>query len=57
MKIISFSFALALFLLGMGLMAYAFEPAVNHGLLFFGGILSVSLSLALPFQLLKRFDR
>jgi hypothetical protein len=55
-KIIAFVVALALFLLGMALMGYAFEPDAPHGILFFGGILSVALSLAIPFHVLKRVD-
>ena len=56
MKIIAFVIAMGLFVLGIGLMGYAFEPAVDHGVLFFSGILSVALSLAVPFHVLKRVD-
>ncbi|MES2092409.1 MAG: hypothetical protein V4531_01180 [Actinomycetota bacterium] len=56
MKIIAFVIALALFLFGMALMGYAFEPDAPHGILFFSGILSVALSLAIPFHVLKRVD-
>ncbi|WP_185201067.1 hypothetical protein [Glaciihabitans sp. INWT7] len=56
MKIIAFVIALALFLLGMLLMGYAFEPDAPHGILFFAGIASVAVSLAIPFHVLKRVD-
>ena len=56
MKIFAFVIALALFLLGMVLMGYAFEPDAPHGILFFSGIVSVALSLAIPFHVLKRVD-
>lgn len=56
MKIISFVISLGLFLLGIVLMGYAFEPDAPHGILFFSGIASVALSLAVPFHVLKRID-
>ena len=56
MKIIAFVIALALFILGIVLMGYAFEPDASHGILFFSGIVSVAVSLAIPFHLLKRID-
>lgn len=56
MKIIAFVVALVLFLVGMILMGYAFEPDAAHGVLFFAGIIAVGVSLAIPFHLLKRID-
>ena len=56
MKIIAFVIALGLFLLGIVLMGYAFEPGAPHGILFFSGIASVAVSLAVPFNVLKRID-
>ena len=56
MKIIAFVIAMAFFMLGVVLMGHAFEPNVAHGILFFSGILSVAVSLAIPFHLLKRAD-
>ena len=56
MKIIAFVIALGLFVFGIVLMGYAFAPDVPHGILFFSGILSVAVSLAVPFHVLKRVD-
>lgn len=56
MKIFAFVIALAFFLLGMGLMGYAFEPDAPHGIMFFAGIISVAVSLVIPFHVLKRVD-
>jgi len=55
-KIIAFVFALGLFLLGIVLMGYAFEPGAPHAILFLSGIVSVAVSLAVPFHVLKRID-
>lgn len=56
MKIIAFVIALGFFVFGIVLMGHAFEPDVPHGILFFSGILSVAVSLAIPFHVLKRVD-
>ena len=56
MKIIAFVIALGLFVLGLVLMGSAFEPDAPHGILFFSGIASVGLSLAIPFHALNRVD-
>ncbi len=56
MKITAFVITLGLFLLGMILMGYAFEPGMPHGILFFSGIASVAVSLTIPFHVLKRVD-
>jgi hypothetical protein len=55
-KITAFVITLGLFLLGMILMGYAFEPGMPHGILFFSGIASVTVSLTIPFHVLKRVD-
>jgi hypothetical protein len=55
-KIVAFVIALALFVGGIVLFGYAFEPGVSHAIVFFAGIVAVSLSLAIPFHLLKRID-
>jgi hypothetical protein len=55
-KIIAFVIALVLFVGGMMLFGYAFEPNAEHGIVFFGGIIAVTLSLAIPFHVLKRID-
>jgi hypothetical protein len=55
-KITAFVITLGLFLLGMILMGYAFEPGMPHGILFFSGIASVAVSLTIPFHVLKRVD-
>ncbi|WP_187270678.1 hypothetical protein [Lacisediminihabitans profunda] len=56
MKIVAFVIALALFVGGLLLFGYAFEPGINHGLVFFGGVVSVALALAVPVHVLKRID-
>jgi hypothetical protein len=56
-KIIAFVIALALFVGGIIIMGYAFEPGNLEGIMFFGGILCIALSLAIPFTVLKRLDR
>jgi hypothetical protein len=56
-KIIAFVIALALFVGGILLMGYAFEPGAGEAITFFGGILCIALSLAIPFTILKRLDR
>ena len=57
MKVFAFLVSLALFLGGFALFAYSFAfPEGWHAAGFFGGIVAVSLSLALPFHLLGRAD-
>lgn len=56
MKLIAFLIAMVLFVGGMISMGYAFEPDAAHFELFFGGVLAISLSLAIPFHILKRID-
>jgi hypothetical protein len=53
-KVIVFVIALALFVGGMVLMGYAFTLTQGMAIMFFGGIIAVSLSLAIPFHLLGK---
>jgi hypothetical protein len=56
MKIVAFIVSFAFFVGGLLLMGYALE---SHGWgfeMFFGGILSVAVSVAIPVHLLKRID-
>ena len=57
MKVFVFLISLALFLGGLLLFGYAFTfDASWHAVAFVGGVLAVSVSLAIPFHLLERFD-
>ncbi len=57
MKVFVFLVCLALFVGSFLLFGYAFSVPVEWaGLMFFSGIVSVSLSLAIPFHLLQRAD-
>jgi hypothetical protein len=51
-KIFVFVIAMAFFVGGIILMGYAIDLKEGMALMFFGGILSVSVSLAIPFNLL-----
>jgi hypothetical protein len=53
-KVIVFIIALAFFIGGMLLMGYAFTLTAGMAIMFFGGIIAVSLSLAIPFHLLGK---
>jgi hypothetical protein len=59
MKIIAFVIAMVFFLGGMTLLGYAFEP--NDGaarfIMFFGGILAITVALMVPMSILKRIER
>jgi hypothetical protein len=55
-KIVAFVIALALFVVGLLLFGYAFEPNSAHGIMFFGGVIAIAVSLAIPFHALKRVD-
>ncbi|MET4781388.1 hypothetical protein [Glaciihabitans sp. UYNi722] len=54
MKIVAFVISMALFLGGFLLMGYAFEPGSGEGVMFFGGLVAIALSIAIPFHVLKR---
>lgn len=57
MKVFAFLVSLALFLGGLALFGYAFTFGEDlHAIVFFGGVLAVSLSLMIPFHLLERLD-
>lgn len=56
MNVVAFLISLGLFVFGMWLMGTAPELTEFQAPLFFGGILSVSLSLAIPFHVLGRSD-
>jgi hypothetical protein len=53
-KVIVFIIALAFFVGGMLLMGYAFTLTGGMAIMFFGGIIAVAISLAIPFQLLGK---
>jgi hypothetical protein len=53
-KVPIFIIALALFIGGILLMGYAFELTEGMAIMFFGGILAVSLSIFIPFHLLGK---
>lgn len=54
MKIPIYIVAMVLFVGGILLMGYAFELTEGMAIMFFGGILAVSLSIAIPFHLLGK---
>ena len=56
MKIVAFVIALILFVIGLVLFGYAFEPEAAHGIVFFSGIIVIALSIAIPVHVLKRID-
>lgn len=56
MNVVAFIIAMAFFVFGMLLMGYAPELAGFEALIFFGGILSVALSVAIPVNILGRGD-
>jgi hypothetical protein len=55
-KFIAFVVSMVLFLGGLVLMGYSFEPGSGEGLMFFSGLVAIALSIAVPFHLLKRLD-
>ena len=64
MKVFWFIIASLFFLGGFALFAYAFQGEQIFGvtdfpvesLMFFGGVVAVSISFAIPFNLLEKFD-
>ncbi|GAB3609699.1 MULTISPECIES: hypothetical protein [Humibacter] len=56
MKVVALVVSGVLFLGGMALMGYAPEVANWEGLTFFGGIIAMALSFALPMYVLPKFD-
>jgi len=56
MNVVAFLIAIALFIGGLLLMGYSFYVEGFQLVVFLGGILAVSLSIALPVHVLKRID-
>ena len=56
MNVVAFLIAMGLFVFGMWLMSIAVGLVGFEALLFFGGILCVSLAVAIPVNLLGRAD-
>ncbi len=56
MKVVVFVIALAFFLAGLALFGFAFQFEGIEGFVFFAGIISVCISIAIPVHLLKRID-
>jgi len=60
MKVVVFVISLLIFVGSLVLMGYAFQVGEQSGVaamaMFLGGILGVSLSYAVPFHLLEKFD-
>ena len=56
MNVVAFLIAIALFIGGLLLMGYSFYVEGFQIWVFLGGILAVSLSIALPVHVLKRLD-
>lgn len=56
MKIIAIIVALVFFIGGMYLFALAFQVPGLETLIFFAGIVAVSIALAIPVHVLKRVD-
>ena len=56
MNVITFIIAMAIFLFGLWLMSIAVELPGFEAISFFGGILSVSLAVAIPVNILGRAD-
>jgi len=55
-NVVAFLIAMGLFVLGMWVFSIATELPGFEAITFFGGILCVSLALAIPFNLLGRGD-
>ncbi|GAA2088173.1 hypothetical protein GCM10009840_27970 [Pseudolysinimonas kribbensis] len=57
MKVVVFLIALVVFLASFVLFGYAFSAPVQIApWMFFGGILTICISLAIPFHLLRKTD-
>jgi hypothetical protein len=58
MNIVAFVISVLLFVAGLLLMGYSFGPDIaGPGFLFIGGILAISVAIAIPAHVLKRIDR
>lgn len=56
MRVTIFVIAFLIFMLGLWLMGHAFEVKSYHAFYFLGGILVVSLSMAVPAHILRHTD-
>lgn len=56
MKVIALIAALVFFIGGLYLFALAFQAVGFEAIVFFAGIIAVSISLAIPFHVLNRVD-
>ena len=56
MKIIGFIAALVFFLAGIYVLALAFQVVGYETVVFIGGILLISIGVAIPMHLMKRID-
>ncbi|MFC5930292.1 hypothetical protein [Cryobacterium melibiosiphilum] len=54
MHVVSFFFAMVVFVLGMWLFGLAFEVTSLHLPIFFSGIVCVGLALAIPVHILRK---
>ena len=58
MNIVAFVVSFILFVAGLLLMGYSFGPDVaGPGFMFIGGILAISLAIAIPVHVMKRIER
>ena len=58
MNIVGFVVAFILFVAGLLLMGYSFGPDVaGPGFMFIGGILAISVAIAIPVHVMKRIER
>lgn len=57
MNVVAFVFSFVIFIGGLALMGYASAVSGLELVMFLGGILAVSLAVAIPVHVLKRVDR
>lgn len=58
MNIVGFVVAFFFLIAGILLMGYSFGPDVaGPGFMFFGGILAISVAIAIPVHVMKRIER
>lgn len=58
MNIVGFVVAFIFFVAGLLLMGYAFGPDIAEpGFMFIGGILAISVAIAIPAHVMKRIER
>ncbi|WP_197059313.1 hypothetical protein [Cryobacterium sp. MLB-32] len=53
MNVVAFIIAFAIFVLGIWLFGFAFTAPALQGAIFISGILAISVSLAIPFHILR----